>query len=134
MIVEELTDQSQLDKEIAKLQEECDVIRELIRRHIEGNARSIQNQEEYQQRYGTLAERYEATHRQLGELSEKKQDRTLRRKNILRFMADFEKQDTFLTDFNEDLWIRTVESVTVHSERDCCFKFRDGSEVHLRLY
>jgi len=112
MIVAELTDQPQFDKEIAKLEEECDVVRELLRRHIEENARSIQNQDDYQQRYDTLAERYEATHRQ-------------------RFIEDLRKQKALLTDFDEELWIRMVESVTVFSGKHCHFNLKDGSEVQL---
>jgi len=133
IIIGELTDHSQLDREIAKLQEESEIVMELMRKHIEENARQLQNQDEYQQRYDMLATRYENTHQQLVTLSAQKQDRIARGKNIRRFMEDLENRDTLLTDFDEELWIRMVESITVGSEKNCRFKFQDGSEMDLQI-
>ena len=133
IIIDELTNHSQLDGEIAKLQEESEIVMELMRKHIEVNARQLQNQDEYQQRYDTLAARYENTHQQLVTLSAQKQDRIARGKNISRFMEDLENRDSLLTDFDEELWIRMVESITVGSDKNCHFKFKDGSEVDLQI-
>jgi len=83
--------------------------------------------------YDTLAARYETTHQQLVTLSAQKQDRIARGKNIRRFMEDLENRDTLLTGFDDELWIRMVESITVGSEKNCRFKFKDGSEVDLQI-
>lgn len=111
------------------MQNEYEIATELMRRHIEGNARQVQNQSEYQQQYDILAERYDNTHRQLIELQGKRQDRASRSKGIQQFMDDLRKQEVLLTSFDEELWIRMVESVTVCSGKNCRFNLKDGSVV-----
>ena len=59
-VIDALTDTSELDKENAKLQSECEVIAELLHKCVEENAYSALDQQEYQQRYTSLVERYEA--------------------------------------------------------------------------
>ncbi len=48
---------SKLDKERAKLQSECDVVVELLRKCVEENAHSALAHKKYQQHYTSLVER-----------------------------------------------------------------------------
>jgi len=38
-------------------------------------------------------------------------------------------QDSVLTEFYEDLWIAVIDKVTVFSDDDVRFTFRDGTEI-----
>lgn len=67
-IIETLTDTSKLDKESAKLQNECEVVAELIRKCVEENASKVMNQKEYQSRYTGLIERYEEIKKAISEI------------------------------------------------------------------
>ncbi len=50
-ITHDLTDTSELDKESARLNSECEVVVELLRNCVEENAHTSLDQQEYQQRY-----------------------------------------------------------------------------------
>lgn len=51
-----------------------------------------------------------------------------KRGNVLRFLEALE-QGGLLTDFDEALWYITVDTVTVHSEHEIVFAFKDGTEL-----
>lgn len=53
-IIQTLIDTASIDRERARLQNECEVVAELIRKSVEENAQSVINQEEYQQNYTQL--------------------------------------------------------------------------------
>lgn len=81
-ILQVLTDTSALDKEFTAQQGECDIVMELIRKCVEENASSAQDQGEYQERYEGLAARYEAAKQRLEEIQSEKQARTAKRESI----------------------------------------------------
>ncbi|MCB2360640.1 recombinase family protein [Clostridium estertheticum] len=72
VIIQVLADTSKLDKEGAKLQNECKVGAEQIRKCVEENAYTALNQAEYEERYNSLAERYENIKKGLEGINEKR--------------------------------------------------------------
>jgi hypothetical protein len=40
-----------------------------------------------------------------------------------------EESEAILTEFDEGLWIKTVDAVVVHSEGEITLKLRDGLEL-----
>jgi uncharacterized protein YbcV (DUF1398 family) len=78
-----------------------------------------------------MHERYNAAKTRLEQIHAEKLERVTKRNNIMRFLSDLEQRDGVLEAFDEQLWCATVESVTVHSEKDVAVKFKDGSVVHV---
>jgi len=128
-----LTDTSGLDRESAKLLSECEVVAELLHKCVKENARSALDQQEYQQRYTSLAERYEAAKDGLRKIDDKRLERNAKCENIGVFIRMLEKSDTILTEFDEGLWITTVDAVVVHSEHEITFIFKDGLELDWKI-
>ncbi len=59
-------------------------------------------------------------------------ERTLaKRANIMRFLKMLVKQGDLITEFDEELWYITVESVTVYADQRLLLTFRDGSEISI---
>ena len=56
-------------------------------------------------------------------------ERTAKRKKIAQFLDGLKCHGALLTEFDEKLWLATVESVTVYSEREVTVRFKDGNEV-----
>ena len=125
-IIDALTDTSELDKESAKLLSECEVVAELLRKCVEENACSALDQERYQKRYTSLAERYETAKNGLGKIDDKRLERNAKSESIGIFIKELEQRDIFMDEFDEELWIATVDAVVVHSEHETTFTFRDG--------
>lgn len=130
-IIAVLTDTAALDKEAAQLREECAVVMELIRKCVEENARSAQDQQAYQERYDGLVARYETAKRRLDAITDEKLARSANRESISRVLADLKQRDCLLTEFDEELWYMTVDSVKVHSEARVTITFKSGTEIDM---
>jgi site-specific DNA recombinase len=128
-IVATLTDTSALEAENEKLLAERAIVLELMQKGVDENAHSALDQADYIRRYSALEERYETVKTGLAEISDEVLERTAKRENIAAFLKTLEHSGTLLTEFDEALWNATVESVTVHSEHELSFVFKDGSEV-----
>ena len=128
LIQSTLTDCSGLDAEIESLLEEIDVVTELTKRCIAENSQTAQNQEEYAARYNGFVERYEKAKSRVEELRSIKTERQAQADAIGAFM--FEVQELgILTEFDEKLWLTSINTVTVHADGRMTFKFQGGTEI-----
>lgn len=128
-IIKELTDTSKLDKESAKFQSEMEIVTEMLRKCVEENANSVLNQIEYEERYNALTEKYESIKKGIEEINEKRLERGTKQENIVEFMKKLELREELITDFDEEIWIGTVEKVIVNTEEKITFVFKDGMEL-----
>ena len=103
-----LTDTTALEKKHAELQSEYDVVMELMRKCVEENARTKLDQDEYNQRYNALADRYQTAQNDIAETDSKLAERAAKREKITRFLADLKQRDGVLDEFDEKLWLATV--------------------------
>jgi DNA invertase Pin-like site-specific DNA recombinase len=132
-IVEMLTETAALDKEAEKLNDEVVSVYELILQSIEQNARIAQNQDDYNRRAAKLEKQYTAAKARLDVIAAEKQERTVRRERLNRFLDDLRRQDAFLAEFDPALFRATVDKITVYTEQDIAVTFRDGSEIHVSV-
>lgn len=96
----------------------------MVENCIRENARIAQNQQEYQQRYNMLVDRYDVAKSKYEELDREITARQARVQAMESFIANIDKQNP-LNEFDEDLWGLLVESVTVYSKDDIRVKFKD---------
>jgi len=132
-IIQALTDTSALDKESVKLQCECEVVAEMLRKCIEENAYTAIDQAQYQEHYTGLKERYETIKKGLGEIDDKRLECNAKRESIEAFIQMLRNSDTLLIEFDEELWNATVETVKVNSEHDITFAFKAGMELEWNI-
>lgn len=128
-IKDTLFDVRELETERLRLQEELNVVAEMIQQCVNENARIALNQDEYQKRYDGLAERFDGVKARLDEISHTITERQAQREKIEMFLAGLEKQESLITEFDEDLWYSMVEYVTVFNKEDIRFTFKDGTEI-----
>ncbi len=133
MIIDSLTDSKDLDKEIDALHDECGVVRELIRKCVEDNTFTANNQDECVARYETLCARYEERRHRHDETVSEKQSRIARRETLTRFLGALRSRDGMLAEFDKELWCVLVESMTVVSESRARIVFKDGREICVGL-
>ncbi len=124
-----LTDCSEIDAKLEKLLQEIEVVGELTKRCIEDNAQNAQDQDAYTVRYNGLVERYEKTKAEVDELQRRRAERQAKAENIGAFMFELCERDTTMTEFDDRLWLTTVDKVTVHSDGRLVFLFQNGTEV-----
>lgn len=131
--IQTLTDTTAIDKDRARLQNECEVVAELIRKSVEENAQSALNQEEYEQLYTQLVNRYESAKQMLEKLEEKRLDRKVKSESLAEFIKKLEERNGVFTTFDEGLWNSTVDRVIVQKEGKVTIIFKDGMKLEWRI-
>ncbi|MCX7904158.1 MAG: recombinase family protein [Caloramator sp.] len=132
-IIKALTDTSKLDMESVKLQSELEIVTEMIRKCVEENAHRALKQEEYNEKYDALVKRYESIKEELERIEEKRLEQTAKKEKILEFIKELKQREDLITEFDEELWIGTVDKVVVNKEGKITFVFKDGMEVELNI-
>ncbi len=127
VILEELLDTTKLEKKVANIQNEMEVVEELFRKIVDENSRKAMNQKEYSKRYNELVGRYKKAQDELNEVEEKQQENKVRKDSIDTFIDRLKSQETILTEFDEALWTSTIDKVVI--EDDITFYFRDGTKI-----
>ena len=125
-----LTDCEGIDSQIAELEQEIEVVTELTKRCIAENALASLSQTEYNTRYNGLLQRYSTASVNLENLQKTKADRENKADAIGDFIFRVQELDA-LTEFDEKLWLTTIEKVTVHTDGRMTFRFQCGVEVTL---
>ena len=95
---------------------------------INENARTVQNQKEYEAKYEAAMKQYTETESKRKETAEKISNLMTRRKKIERFIEEIRKFPETVTEFDDMLWNVLVESLTVEKER-MIFRFYSGLEI-----
>ena len=132
-IIKTLTDTSKLDKESAKLQSEMEIVTEMLHKCVEENSHTALNQAEYEERYNTLAERYETIKKGIVEINDRGLEKSAKRESIGEFIWILEKNNTLVDEFDEELWNVIIEKVVVRSENEVAFVFKDGMELNWNI-
>lgn len=133
VIIQSLTNTTKLDRESTRLQRECEIVTELIRKCIEENAHNAVNQEVYQERYVALKERFESINRELINVDDKRLELKAKCESTISFIQTFEKCDELLTEFDPDIWNALIEKVTIHSKHDVTFTFKNSMDLEWKI-
>lgn len=123
-----ITDCTILEQERETLQAECEVVMELMRKTVQENARTAQNQQDYNDKYRAITERYDKTSKQLAEVEKQITARNSKRRELESFIQALNNRDKLLTEFDEELWLSIVHQVRVVSPGEFEFILKDGSE------
>ena len=124
-----VSDCSEIDIELSEALQEIDVVTELTRRCIEENSISAQNQAIYGEKYNSLLRRYDEAKEKVEVLQKEKSERQSKAKDIKNFITELERQPELITEFDEQLWLATIEEVVACRDGRMLFRFRNESEV-----
>ena len=124
-----VTDTTKIDEEISELLQEIEIVTELTKKYVEQNSSMAQDQNAYAEKYNSYVARYEKAKARYDSLLELKNTRLSKGNAINRFMRDISKRDTFLTEFDDLLWLMVIEKAVVQKNGNIRFCFHDGSEI-----
>ena len=128
-----LADTTNLENKQKAAQDICDTITGRMRRHMEENARQVQDQAEYERHSQEMRDEYKNAEKQVEQLQDEILEQKARKEKIRRFLDHLRQGENIVTDFDEDLWNATVESVRVHADKSLIFVFRDGTKIPVLL-
>ena len=95
---------------------------------INENARVVQNQTEYEEKYRKALDRYKETETKRNEVINKISEQMTRRKKMERFIEKVRELPETITEFDQTLWNVLVERAIVEKER-IVIRFNGGVEV-----
>ena len=122
-------DTTDLEKEQTELQSEIEVIAGMIQQAISENAHCALDQEEYQERYNRLVERFDLAKARLIAVTGEISDMKTRLGTVNDFLNTLRKQEDLITEFDVELWCILVDYGTVYDKEDVRFTFKDGTEI-----
>ena len=122
-------DTSALEKEKIEL-EELNIVAEQVNDCINENARKVQNQDEYEVRYTSLVNRFNATKVRLDEIKQSIVEKQSKRDEGEDFINELEKQE-LMTEFDKNVWLSMIDYLRVYHDGKIEFTFLDGSLVEL---
>lgn len=129
LIQKTLADCTVLDTQITELLEEIEVITELTKRCIAENSSNAQSQEEYNKKYNGYVERYEKTKAKVERLQAQREERIAKADGIGAFMFRLSELDEPPTEFDNQLWMQTIDRVMIHEDGRLVFIFKNGTEI-----
>ena len=122
-----LTDTATLDAGLQRLEMEKDGVLQRITDLIHENATTKMDQGEYNRRYDALETQRIAISEKQKRIKEKLSDKLFRKRKLEAFMSELKSAEQ-LVSFDEQMFIRTVEQITVFSDK-LVFVFKDGTEI-----
>ena len=128
-IREALSDTASIDEEAETLLHEMEIIAELTRRCINDNSAEARDQGEYDKRYNSYVERYEQAKARYDDLSEERQKKLRKAAAIDNFINELRKRENLITEFDNRLFLITVEKIIVKRNRKLEFVFKNGTSV-----
>ena len=128
-----LADTSKLEIRLKEAQSAFDAAVEKLRRHMEENARLLQDQDAYELRFNELAQECKMAENLIASLKDEILERSARKEKIRLYLDELRKTGDIVTEFDEALWQITVESVSVHRDKRLSFIFRDGTEIPVKV-
>ena len=129
MVRDKYTDCSAIDAELAELFREIDVITELTRKCVDENAANAQNQDEYISSYNGYVERYNTAKTKIEALGQERMLRLARVDAFDAFIRTVRDMDAVPAEFDDRLWLKTIDTVTVKNNGTLMFRFQNGIEI-----
>jgi DNA invertase Pin-like site-specific DNA recombinase len=131
LVQEVLCDQSATEVELAELHREIEIVSELTRKAIYESARVAVSQEEFNERHTGYIERHRKATERLAELDEQRRERQNKFLLVEGFIKDIETRPLAVAEFDDKLWVATVDKVTVLADGKLIFNFKDGTEIEV---
>ena len=129
VVIEMLTNTDEVDRRIASLTSEIDIVSELVKKLIRENSSTAQSQDDYQIKYNELSSRYDEAKKDLDEAIQDKAYKQGQWTKLQSFLESLKQKESVLDEWNEELWMIMVEKATVNRDKSITFKFYNGKET-----
>jgi hypothetical protein len=132
-LTKKITNSSKEEKEIKKIELESQLLQTALEKLIAENARTTIDQTDYAKKYNALAEKHNALQKRLQTLISEIDQKKAKRNLMKAFPKTLRKQDKLITEFDEKIWSAVMNYVTVKSDKELVFHFKDGRELKWKV-
>ena len=128
-LLESFDDTADLEDQIDEHLRECEIIAELNRKLLEQNANTVMDQQSFMKKYSSYVSKYEKEYAKAEELQMLLAERKKKADIISAFMFEIHERDGFVEEFDDKLWLTTIDMVTVNHDGTLMLRFKNGMEV-----
>mgnify|MGYP001225174996 CR=1 FL=1 len=121
-----LTDTTELEKGIDRINAELSVVVELAEKTIKANSKSKEDSVDYENKYQNLVERHKALTDELDKLLKGKTDKENKETRMKSFLSVLNKSEDMLNSWNERIWMLMVEKAIVQRDKSVKFIFHEN--------
>ena len=111
-----------------RLKAEINIAADLIKDYINEKAHVVIDHMEYQKRYDALVARFDKAKGRQTEVTDLIAERKARKHLIEAYLNELRGREP-MTEFRDTDWLAMVDYITVHSKKDICVTFKDGTEI-----
>jgi len=129
VVWETLVDFTEIDAQIDAATQEVAVLIELTQRCVTENSQTALDQITYAARYAELEQRYITAKEKVDTLLQAKKERQQEADVLEAFMIQLAERDGVLKEFDEKLWLVSIDKVMVSPERKLVFHFFGGVKI-----
>ena len=112
----------------AELENEMNTVSKLIE---DMTAKNISNIHEYEKNFNAAASRFENIREELSAVKSKIKKLNSECSQLEFFFKKIKNMPDVITEFDEEAWYGLVDNITVYSDSDIRFKFKDGKEIKI---
>ena len=131
LMLEMLNDHSKLDAQIAKANDEIELVAGLVSTCVHENAEKAIDQDAYSSKYNSLVDRHQKALARLDRLKAELADKGNRERELRGFIDALAISPLVLDAWDEQLWRLLVVKGTVNREGSINFLFRGNSVIHV---
>lgn len=117
-----------LEKALQKHKNDYQMIVKEIQMLVDENASTAQDQSEYQKQYNLLVEKYERAKNRMVEIEDEIKDNAARRLEMKEFINRLNHTEELLTQFDDELFLTTIEKSIVRFDSKMVIVFKNESE------
>lgn len=126
-----LSDWSEIDAELDELHQEIEMIVEMSRKAIYENSHIAFNQGQWQERNNIYLDRHRKASKRVAELETQKREMQSKTHILEGFIRNLQSRSDVPMEFDEQLWIATIDKVVVMLDGRLVFYFKDGTETKM---
>lgn len=131
LLCSEFLQADDLQEKIDAIEEQKIELSEKIRKLIQAHKMKPMVAEDYYRECNTLNTAYSELETRQSSFQNRKEELLVKQKFIRDFIESLKSQDAFITEFSEILWLKSIDHVTICTDENLIFCFRDGTEVKI---
>lgn len=128
-----LADTGNLEARLDALRSQHEELMSKLQLCIAENARRVQDQAAYNRQYSELRTACEEIEAAIAETNKEILAQLGRKEQVRCCLNELRRHGDILAEFDLDLWNTLVESATVSTDETLTFRFRDGTEIPVKL-
>lgn len=131
--INSLIDTSVLEKKLETKEAEYDEAYKALKDLVDSNSSRLQNQDEYTNMFNEAESRFQILEKEISELNTRIASIKAQREKIAIYLNTLKADNKIIEEFNEDLWCAFVDKVTVYTDNNLKFPFKDGSDMSISI-